>query len=250
MNRKQILRQWILAATVALLLGGCAGTLDTMRGVYAAQLGDNDYINGDYADAMVNLQKAADLNNSYACYRLYVMHQYGQGTEKSPDKATHMLEKAAQLGDETSQVILGSRLLFGKKSERAKGVRLLEAAAGKENRYAYEYLALAYQQGLGVDRNADRAREYERLAKSQGSTLSRAAGSGSKSSTKASSSSQAIETTKAIQAELKRLGYYRGKVDGLTGPMTRDAISRFQKDHGIPVNPEISAEVLRKLREQ
>lgn len=34
-----------------------------------------------------------------------------------------------------------------------------------------------------------------------------------------------------IQTKLKRLGYYKGKVDGDYGPITQKAVSDFQKDH-------------------
>jgi len=241
------MKQLVLAVALALLLSGCAGTLDSMQGTYSTQLGESDYLKGNYSEALVNFKKAADLNNPYACYRLYVMYQYGQGTAKSPTEATRMLEKAASLGDETSQVILGSRLLFSKAAERPRGVQLLEAAASKENRYAYEYLGIAYQQGLGVERNVKRAQEYQRLAVAQGSTMKRFAGTQPTGTEKTTSSSK-VEMTKAIQNELRERGYYRGKVDGVYGPMTRDAIARYQKDHDYPVNPVVSEEVLNKIR--
>ncbi len=173
------------------------------------------------------------------------MYQYGQGTAKNPVEATRMLEKAAALGDETSQVILGSRLIFGNVAEeRARGVRLLKAAAVKENRYAYEYLALANKYGLGVEPDAKSAMENQRLGRAQGSTLDiskKGTGNPSDGSSKA-------ELTKSIQSELKTLGYYSGKVDGMTGPMTRDAIKRFQTDRGYPVNTVISGGVLAQIR--
>jgi TPR repeat protein len=232
---------------LGLLLVGCSGTLDAARGVYSAQLGEYRYNKGDYRNALPRFRRGAEQNNAYACYRLYTMYQYGQGTAKNPPEATRMLEKAAGLGDETSQVILGSRLLFGKVADRPRGAQLLKAAAARENRYAYEYLALAYQYGLGVEANAELALENRRLAISQGSDLGsfiknsidskpKAAEAKAKAVAKADTGSSSVELLSAVQKELKRLGYYRGKIDGQTGPMTRDAIARFQKDHGYPVN--------------
>lgn len=40
---------------------------------------------------------------------------------------------------------------------------------------------------------------------------------------------------KKVQQELKRLGYYNGKVDCAYGPATRKAIESYQIDHGLPV---------------
>ena len=36
-----------------------------------------------------------------------------------------------------------------------------------------------------------------------------------------------------VQALLQEQGYYRGEVDGLLGPLTRDALAAFQEDHGL-----------------
>lgn len=36
-----------------------------------------------------------------------------------------------------------------------------------------------------------------------------------------------------VQAELQQLGYYRGEVDGLLGPLTRQALTGYQTDHGL-----------------
>lgn len=38
---------------------------------------------------------------------------------------------------------------------------------------------------------------------------------------------------KEIQAALKSLGFYKGKVDGISGPMTKSAIKSFQKSRGL-----------------
>ena len=35
------------------------------------------------------------------------------------------------------------------------------------------------------------------------------------------------------QATLQEQGYYKGEVDGLMGPLTRDALASFQRDHGL-----------------
>lgn len=39
-----------------------------------------------------------------------------------------------------------------------------------------------------------------------------------------------------IQQELKRLGYYSGKIDGIAGPLTIKAIKSFQRDYDLKVN--------------
>ncbi|MRJ02563.1 MAG: peptidoglycan-binding protein [Epsilonproteobacteria bacterium] len=36
-----------------------------------------------------------------------------------------------------------------------------------------------------------------------------------------------------LQRKLKELGYYKGPIDGIYGPMTAKAVDRYQKDHGF-----------------
>jgi hypothetical protein len=56
------------------------------------------------------------------------------------------------------------------------------------------------------------------------------------------------ETTVAVQRELARLGYYRGPIDGVVGPETRQAISWFQSVDKLSVTGEIDSATLRALR--
>ncbi|WP_181704318.1 peptidoglycan-binding domain-containing protein [Chthonobacter albigriseus] len=51
-----------------------------------------------------------------------------------------------------------------------------------------------------------------------------------------------------IQTELKRRGYYDGPVDGLIGPITSDAILRFEQDHRLKQTGEATSAVLAELR--
>ena len=50
-----------------------------------------------------------------------------------------------------------------------------------------------------------------------------------------------------VQAELQRDGYYDGPIDGLLGPMTREAIAAFQYDHGLAVTSAVDEPTLATL---
>ena len=39
----------------------------------------------------------------------------------------------------------------------------------------------------------------------------------------------------AIQTDFRAIGYYRGDIDGVYGPMTIEAVEQFQQDQGLPV---------------
>ena len=50
-----------------------------------------------------------------------------------------------------------------------------------------------------------------------------------------------------VQSQLQRDGYYDGPVDGVLGPMTREAIAAFQADHGLAVTSVIDQPTLATL---
>lgn len=50
-----------------------------------------------------------------------------------------------------------------------------------------------------------------------------------------------------VQSALKRLGYYRGGVDGDAGPGTRGAIVSFREDNGLGSSSRIDEPLLRTL---
>jgi peptidoglycan hydrolase-like protein with peptidoglycan-binding domain len=50
-----------------------------------------------------------------------------------------------------------------------------------------------------------------------------------------------------VQETLHRLGYYKGHVDDVFGPLTREAIRRFQRDIGAKMTGYLTAEEASRL---
>jgi hypothetical protein len=50
-----------------------------------------------------------------------------------------------------------------------------------------------------------------------------------------------------VQAALQEQGYYQGDVDGLLGPLTREAIAGYQRDHGLYMTSAIDQPTLESL---
>lgn len=53
--------------------------------------------------------------------------------------------------------------------------------------------------------------------------------------------------TALVQEYLKALGYYRGKVDGINGKLTQEAIKGFQRDHNLLVDGIVGQNTWRAL---
>jgi len=49
------------------------------------------------------------------------------------------------------------------------------------------------------------------------------------------------------QATLQEQGYYKGEVDGLMGPLTREALASFQRDHGLITTAALDQPTLASL---
>ena len=50
-----------------------------------------------------------------------------------------------------------------------------------------------------------------------------------------------------VQAALQDMGYYKGEVDGLIGPLTREALTGYQRDNGMTVTAVIDEPTLDSL---
>jgi hypothetical protein len=51
----------------------------------------------------------------------------------------------------------------------------------------------------------------------------------------------------AVQRALAQRGYYRGPIDGVMGPGSRDAVARYQRDRRLAVTGNVNTDVLRSL---
>ena len=54
-------------------------------------------------------------------------------------------------------------------------------------------------------------------------------------------------SVRRVQAALARQGYYHGAIDGSFGPATRNALRRYQRNHGLGVTGEIDRPVIEAL---
>lgn len=59
-----------------------------------------------------------------------------------------------------------------------------------------------------------------------------------------------ISTNKGVQQRLRNLGFDPGPIDGIVGPLTRSAISRFQSWAGLPVSGNLDQETRDRLEEE
>lgn len=93
-------------------------------------------------------EKLADKGKVFSCLLLRECYIKGVGVEKSPQKATEYLEKAAQGGHVSSQYMLGLQLLNGKQPEKAAA--WFKKAAAQGNAGAIYYYGNMLHKGTGI----------------------------------------------------------------------------------------------------
>lgn len=157
----------------ALLVGG---TLTTARG------SDINDPTRETFDRGVALYDAGNLDEAYKVFtsiedenlaamnNIAFMRRHGQGTAKDPKGAEEMYERAAQGGNTRSQADLGEMLMNGEAGppdlEAAAGWLTLASAA--HHPVAEFELGELYEQGRGVTKNVEFARELFEDAAARG----------------------------------------------------------------------------------
>jgi hypothetical protein len=236
----------VVAFLVVVLFAGCGGTIAALQSNVYSQIGDHHYRNQSYREAFEAYKSSAEKGDAYSFYRLYGMYANGYGVPKNNALADKMLEEAARLGYPAAEVGVANGLIFTLKNQNMKrGLALLESAASKEFVYAYADLYTVYWYGIGVPKNTKKAGEYYRLAVANGFDPRLEVGNVPQVKT-----ATAKELTATIQSGLKKLGFYKGAVDGVTGPMTQRAIKAFQEFHGYAVNTSITPQLERQVAQK
>jgi hypothetical protein len=105
--------------------------------------------------------------------------------------------------------------------------------------YAYDYYPYDYYTDVQPDYNTAPANAYP---------YDYYSGVQPDDNTAADNGAPVADTTvQAVQTELTQLGYYKGPVDGIFGPTTRDAVAKYQMDKQLEVTGSLSPDTLQSL---
>jgi TPR repeat protein len=223
-----------------------ASFFGTIKASFYEQKADSYFNKKKYNAAYENYISASKNDSGYGYFKLYVMNKNGLGRAKNQKLAFKMLKKSANLHCPMAEVILANRLLYRKKSYTKEAIKLLKSAAKKEFVYAYVDLYNIYKYGIGVRKNATKANQYYRLAKANGYDFKKRKLVKRKYSKNKFNKKLIIQ----IQKGLKKLGFYRSKVDGISGPMTRRSIASFQKYYGYDIDSKVSKKTLEQINSE
>ncbi|MFB9344259.1 caspase family protein [Aminobacter aganoensis] len=117
------------------------------------------YAEGNFKEALTELNAASDAGHVRASYLLGRLYQFGAAVERDPSRAIPLFETGAKRGDPYSQYALGKALVngTGTKADVERGMALAERAAESGHTYAMNLLGSEYYLGRYVKKDYARA---------------------------------------------------------------------------------------------
>lgn len=120
------------------------------------------YAEGEFKDALTELNAASDAGHVRASYLLGRLYQFGAAVERDPAKAIPLFEAGAKRGDPYSQYALGRALVtgLGAKADIDRGMAMVASAAESGHTYAMNMLGGEYLSGEHVKKDDARALKF------------------------------------------------------------------------------------------
>ncbi|WP_156907434.1 SEL1-like repeat protein [Thalassobaculum salexigens] len=191
-------------------------------------------------EAATWFREAAINGLDVAQFNLGVMYERGLGVPEDETRALLWYHSAAEQGYSLAQYNLGRLYALGKgiPQSDAEAKRWFQRAADRGvsaglyelARFETDELERERKMYTAAKAGAEAAQEWLRVKSAGGvpeAPLGPPAGLMLDTPTGAPDIAE-------IQEGLSALGYYDGPMDGIAGPMTRAAISKFQSDNGLP----------------
>ncbi|WP_395446885.1 caspase family protein [Aminobacter sp. UC22_36] len=128
------------------------------------------YAEGNFKEALSELNAASDAGHVRASYLLGRLYQFGAAVERDPAKAIPLFEAGAKRGDPYSQLSMGKALINGTeiKADVVRGMSLVEQSAESGHTYAMNFLGTEYFLGRHVKKDYSRAlRHFQNSADRQ-----------------------------------------------------------------------------------
>lgn len=176
----------------------------------------------DPKGAVALYERAAEAGSSDAAINLAVDLMQGIGTPKNPRRAVDLLRQAADAGSAIATYNLGVLTQEGVAGDRAGALELFVKATELGDPRGYVPAAILLDEGRGTGK--DPAKSAEMLLRGVASDTGEAL-----SEVVQRSGNWSNETIRALQARLKRAGYYAGQVDGRGGTKMAAALERWRR---------------------
>lgn len=202
----------------------------------------------DYAEAVRWYRLAANQGEASAQYNLGVAYRRGRGVVQDDAEAARWFRMAAEQGNADGQFNLGVAYGLGQgvTQDDVQAYMWLNLAAARSDGEGRKLAAEARDQVAARLTPVQRARGQE-LARNWRPESQSGSGVGSPPLGPGDEQVAAIVVLEGVQANLAALGYDPGPADGVMGRRTRAAIRAFQADVGLPVDGQVSDQLIAAL---
>lgn len=210
---------------------------------------------------------AADMGEPRAQFVIGAAYYGGVGVQQDYARAIDLLERAAAQDHAEAEYLLGDAYTNGRgvAQDHAWAARWYGKAAAQGLPEAQYALGLARVSGLGLPPNTavgygwlllaahggyDRAVEMSRVVEANLTppAVKKAEAWAEAFAPQPPEGFADAPTVMYVQHALNSLGFATGPVDGIAGPMTRRAVTRYQAHAGLPEDGEITPTLLERLR--
>ncbi len=251
------------------------GVADAQHDLAAIYTAGHGGVKQDYKRAAFWFEQAASRGVANAAYNLGVLNHQGLGGAANLEKAIEWYNRAASLGHPEAQYNLGIAYIegIGVPYDAEKAAKYFKSAAQNNIMEAAYNLGLIYENGLLGDAEPDKALVWYKTAADQGSPEAKQAleqlaetlnisvddvngladsmkileksetTTATTTTAQASISNNQIITAQ-VQEYLMRMGLYPGPADGITGPLTQDAVRSYQRLHNLSLDGGASEALL------
>lgn len=204
---------------------------------------------GDHERALPLFRASAEAGDIYGYNNMGYAYEKGVGVEPDIDEAIAWYEKAAEGGQPNAPINLGLIYLEGRpglEPDMKRAAFWFAQAAEGGNPWGSVHLASLYARGAVGDAPDPvlaakvLARAAAKDALSGREAAAQNYGGAGQAAVARFAELPARAVVSAVQAELNRLGYDAGPVDGIPGRRTEAAISAFTSDQQPPLDPAIT----------
>ena len=173
-------------------------------------------------------EQAAEGGSPDGAINLAVALFNGTGVERDVERAVSLLKQASEAGSAIATFNLGALAQDGIEGNASDAIELFGRAAALGEPRAYRAAAVLLDEGRGTEKDPEAAADM--LLRGVASDFGEAM-----NELTAQSENWSVETIRAVQGKLRDAGFYRGTIDGISGPQFTAALRRW-RDGGLFVN--------------
>jgi tetratricopeptide (TPR) repeat protein len=165
--------------------------------------------------------RAAAGGSSDGAINLAVALVRGVGIERDVGRAEQLLRTASEAGSAIATYNLGVLTQDGLMGDKASALAYFERAADLGEPRAYVAAAILLDEGRGVGKDPRKAADMllRGAASDYGEAITQLT---------AEAKNWSPDTIKAVQDRLKTAGFYDGAIDGISGPMLKQALADWR----------------------